>query len=178
MDAFADALILTDENDLMIGTASKREVHVQGLRHRAFSIFIENSTGELLLQRRALAKYHSGGLWANACCGHPLLNESVEHAARRRLREELGLTCGLTWVGRTSYRACLDNGMQENEIVHLFRGWSESVGSPDPSEIMAVRWVRPKQLRHEIAQAPDQFAYWFQHYFRYCWSVVCPEKRA
>jgi isopentenyl-diphosphate delta-isomerase len=107
-------VILVDENDIQIGQAGKMEVHQKGLLHRAFSIFIFNSQGEMLLQQRVLDKYHSGGLWSNACCSHPAPGEEILQAANRRLKEELGIEAGLKKLTEVTYRANLDNGLTEH----------------------------------------------------------------
>src|SRR5690349_17076045 len=115
-------LILVDEQDHEIGTEEKLKTHRDAKLHRAFSIFIFNKKGQLLLQRRALSKYHSGGLWTNTCCGHPRPGENIDKAAHRRLQEEMGFDCNMKDVFRFTYKAPLDHGLTEHEVDHVFIG--------------------------------------------------------
>src|SRR4051812_29121136 len=119
-------VILVDDNDREVGVMEKMEAHRRGLLHRAFSIFIFNSRGELLLQKRALSKYHSGGLWTNTCCGHPMPGENIETAANRRLNEEMGINCVLNNIFQFHYNVLLDHAMTENEIDHVLFGICEN----------------------------------------------------
>jgi isopentenyl-diphosphate delta-isomerase len=159
-----DSLILVDGRDRPLGPMGKREVHERGLRHRAFSIFLVDAGGRTLLQRRHPSKYHSGGLWANSCCGHPRWGEGTNAAARRRLHEELGIDTPLRPVFRTRYDIRFDNGLSENEAVTvLFGPWRGEV-RPDPEEVAGIRWLGLHDLRREIAAEPQTFAYWLRHY--------------
>ena len=117
-----ELVVLVDDDDRIIGTAPKLDAHQSGALHRAFSIIVWDSAKRLLLQKRQAGKYHSGGLWTNACCGHPRPGEDVADAARRRLGEEMGFSCPLTNIGTIRYRAALDHSLTEHEIVHVFRG--------------------------------------------------------
>src|SRR6186713_1579239 len=117
-----DKVILVSEHDDMVGIMDKMEAHKQGLLHRAFSVFIFNSKGEMLLQQRAFNKYHSGGLWTNACCGHPSPGEQTVAAARRRLMEEMGFTTGLEELFDFTYQHAFENGLTEHEYDHVFAG--------------------------------------------------------
>src|SRR5258707_1092130 len=134
-----EQLILVDEGNRAVGTAGKEAVHRSGLLHRAFSIFIVDDQGRILLQQRNPRKYHSGGLWANSCCGHPRPGERTVSAARRRLQEELGVTTTLSFGFFSRYRADLDQGMQENEYVYVFFGRLSGEPRPDPAEVAAVQ---------------------------------------
>lgn len=164
MDDTKEELLLVDEADAIISPARKLETHRRGDLHRAFSIFLFNEAGETLLQRRAEVKYHSRGLWANTCCGHPRPGESVALAARRRLNEELGIDAELTFAFTSRYRAELDNDMIENEFVHVFHGLAASPARPDPNEVSEVRFLSLQDLRQEIGTTPDAFAAWLKHY--------------
>lgn len=157
-------VLLVDAEDRPTGIAGKQEAHRLGLRHRALSVFLVNGAGELLVQRRALGKYHSGGLWANACCSHPLPDEPPHEAALRRLPEELGVTCELRGVGMFSYRAEVGNGLVEDEVVHLFAGIFDGSLTPDPEEVAEWRWLSAGRLFDELKRAEDGFAPWFRLY--------------
>ncbi|MDX2309167.1 MAG: isopentenyl-diphosphate Delta-isomerase [Hyphomicrobium sp.] len=172
MDDTTEHVILVDEQDREVGTAGKLDAHVRGQLHRAFSIIVWNTMGEMLLQKRALSKYHSGGLWTNACCGHPRPGEGVAAAARRRLREELGFECRLDEVGTITYRAGLDRGMTENEYVHVFHGFFDGDPSPDPNEVSETRWVGAAMLDQDMDRTPDAFTVWFVKYMRAGWPLA------
>ena len=161
-----ETLILVDEEDREVGLAPKLAAHQQGLRHRAISVCVLDARGRMLLQRRALRKYHSGGLWTNACCTHPRPGESVADAARRRLREELGVDCDLKFALRTHYRADVGGGLIEDEIVHLFLGFHDGAVTPDPAEAAGYDWVSRAELRQRMAARPEDYTYWFRHYMQ------------
>lgn len=160
------SVILVDENDNLLGFGDKLEVHKKGLLHRAFSIFLFNEEGDLLLQQRAFSKYHAKGLWANTCCGHPLPGEDTKEAAERRLQEEMGFTVPLTSLTHIYYKKGLENGMIEHEYVHVFKGAYKDHQpiKPDPSEVAGYRFEKPNILRHHIQGNPEQYAAWFVHY--------------
>jgi isopentenyl-diphosphate Delta-isomerase len=166
MDDSQEQIILVDEDDREIGLAPKLAAHAQGLMHRAISVCILDRSGRMLLQQRALDKYHSPGLWTNACCTHPRAGETVEAAARRRLHEELGVDCDLRFALRTHYRADVGGGLIEDEIVHLFVGAYDGVVTPDPSEVAAYDWASRAELRERIARRPEAYTYWFKYYMR------------
>jgi len=153
--------VLIDEADAALGIGEKLSVHRSGELHRAFSVFAFNARGELLLQRRALTKYHSGGLWTNSACGHPRPGEETADAARRRLFEELGISCAeLTPAGVYRYRAeILD--LVENELDHLFVTTVDGDPVPDPDEVSDWRFVAPDELDEWIAAEPEAFTAWF-----------------
>ncbi len=161
-----EQVILVDENDNATGTAEKLAAHEQNLLHRAFSIFIfrDSPQGELLLQQRALGKYHSPGLWTNTCCSHPQPNEGILDAGKRRLKEELGLAAELTNVGWFHYNAHFPNGLSENEIDHVLVGTisTDTKITPNPDEIHALRWVTVDELQKELAENPEQFTPWLK----------------
>ena len=157
-------VILVDAGDIETGTAEKLDAHRRGLRHRAISVFIRNRAGALLLQRRHPAKYHSGGLWANACCSHPAPGESAAEAAPRRLREEMGIACPLEPLFTLAYRDDVSDGMVENEIVHVFGGWYDGPVQPDPTEVAETRWIGFDPLIVNVAENPNHYAVWFRRY--------------
>jgi len=156
-----ETVVLVDENDREVGTAEKLEAHVSGALHRAFSVFVLNGRGELLLQRRAAGKYHCGGLWTNTCCGHPRPGEPVAAAARRRLNEEMGIDCELSPAGTFVYRAEVGGGLVEHEYDHVFLARHEDDPSPDPAEADAWRWADVETLIADAEASPAEFTPWF-----------------
>lgn len=156
-------IIQVDENDREIAPIEKLAAHRKGLLHRAFSILIFNAQKQLLLQKRHQAKYHSGGLWTNSCCSHPRDGEPIRAAAKRRLREELGIVCELTPAFEFTYRAELDNGLIENEYDHVFIGRYNGPVYPNKDEIEAIRWASLEEVRADIQQHPDDYTYWFRY---------------
>jgi isopentenyl-diphosphate delta-isomerase len=160
-----ERLILVDEKNRAVGAAGKMLVHCTGLLHRAFSIFIVDDEGRILLQRRAQEKYHSGGLLANSCCGHPRPGETTQVAARRRLTEELGVQAPLTFGFFSRYRADLGGGMQENEFVYVYFGPLTAQPNPDPAEVSDVEFASADEIARRIAREPEAFVYWLRHYF-------------
>jgi isopentenyl-diphosphate delta-isomerase len=162
-----ETVILVDDEDRQTGALGKIETHRLGLRHRAISVCVTNRRGEMLLQRRALRKYHSGGLWTNACCTHPRIGEEVGDAAARRLKEELGVDCSLTFLRVTHYRADVGEGLVEDEMVHMFHAVFDGEPNPDPAEVMDCRWMSRQDLLADAAQRPQAYTYWFLHYLRH-----------
>jgi isopentenyl-diphosphate delta-isomerase len=160
-----EQLILVDEGNRAVGTGGKDAVHRAGLLHRAFSIFMVDGRGRILLQQRNPHKYHSGGLWANSCCGHPRPGERTATAALRRLGEELGVSDPLSFGFFARYRAELGNGMQENELVYVYFGALHGQPKPDPAEVATVELLSVTEIKRRIAREPDAFAYWLRHYF-------------
>lgn len=171
-----EEIILVDRQDRQLGFCSKKEAHQKGLLHRAFSVFIV-SGGKMLIQKRALQKYHSGGLWANACCSHPRKEESLEQAVERRLWQELGISTGrgtseernqptngfsFREVFSFYYHHPFSEGLFEHEIDHVFLMEYDGPVRPDPDEIAEVRWVEWEQLFKDLERDPQQFACWFQ----------------
>lgn len=155
-------VILVDENDIQTGLAGKLEAHEKALLHRAVSVFIINSRGEWILQRRALDKYHSNGLWTNACCTHPHPGESVFEAAKRRLKEEMGLICNVTWMFSFIYKEKLDNDLTEHELDHVFLGTTDNDPVINTSEV--EEWIRIpyEEIDRDIKENPDKYTYWFR----------------
>lgn len=159
-----EQVILVDMDDNEVGIAEKTAAHRDNLLHRAFSVILTRGE-EILLQRRDTGKYHSGGLWANACCGHPRPGEALAAAAERRLNEEMGITCPLTWRSKTHYQCALQGGMHENEIVHLFFGEYDGAVRPNPEEVMEWKWTDLETFRRE-AVGSSEVVYWVQDYLR------------
>ncbi len=157
-------VVLVDSTDTCVGVLNKMEAHRRGTLHRAFSVSIRDSEGRLLLQKRALSKYHSGGLWTNTCCGHPRLGEAVSAAASRRLMEEMGFDCPLTPLFRTRYRAAVSNDLVENEFVHVFGGRFDGMPRPSPSEVEDWRWETVATIIADVAYRPECYSVWFRRY--------------
>lgn len=162
----SESVILVDRNDSIIGIDEKRAAHRSGALHRAFSIFIFDTAGRMLLQRRALAKYHSGGLWSNACCSHPRPGESTAAAAYRRLPEEMGFRCELRPAFSFVYRADVGAGLIEHEYDHVFIGTFDGEPHPVPAEVEAWRRIAIPALRGELRDSPGRFTFWFRIAFR------------
>jgi isopentenyl-diphosphate delta-isomerase len=160
-----EQVVLVDESDREIGTAEKLAAHRDGGRlHRAFSIVLWNRRGEMLLQRRSARKYHFGGLWTNACCGHPRPGEPVAAAARRRLREELGVDLELRPAFSFRYEAAdAASGLCEREIDHVFVGELEGAAAANPEEVDAVRWTACDEITRDLAAHPHRYTPWFAH---------------
>lgn len=155
-----NTIILVDENDQPVGEEEKMRTHELGLLHRAFSIWIFNSNGELMLQQRALGKYHCGGLWTNTCCSHPFPNETTIDAAHRRLQEEMGFDCDLHEVMEFVYHVDFPNGLTEHEYLHVFIGTYDKDPVLNEEEASAFQWISIKALQDDIALNPRQYTYW------------------
>ena len=159
--SMGERVTLVDSRDAVVGSADKYDAHVSGLLHRAFSVFVYDDAGRLLLQRRQRAKYHSGGLWSNTCCSHPRPGESTAAAAHRRLVEEMGFDCPLETAFTFVYRADVGGGLIEHEYDHVFVGRWRGEPVPDPTEVEEWRWADPAALRVELRARPDRFTSWF-----------------
>jgi len=157
-----EEVILVDELDNPIGLMEKLEAHEKALLHRALSVLIFNSKNEFLLQQRSDNKYHSSGLWTNTCCSHPRANETVEEAAERRLREEMGMNCKMQKAFHFTYRAEFGNGLTEFELDHVFIGKSDSMPKINPQEAKSFRYVSLDVLLSEIENKPENFTPWFK----------------
>lgn len=156
-------VLLVDTNDVPLGTMPKMEAHREGALHRAFSVFVFNSRGEMLLQRRAAGKYHSAGLWTNTCCSHPSAEGDMADQARRRTVEEMGINPSeLHPVGTLLYRSGFDNGLIENEFDHIFIGYSDEQPSPDPKEVAEYAYVPLKAVLEAVEADPESFTVWFR----------------
>lgn len=179
MEILSQEVVLVNEHDDPIGTMEKCTAHIQGRLHRAFSLLVFNTEGKLLLQQRAFNKYHSGGLWSNTCCGHPSVNESLDMAAHRRLREELGLDCDLKEIFSFVYKAEVGSGLLENEYDHVLIGHSNKNPRLNHAEAIDWRWIALSEVQSEIAYQPEQFTAWFGLIIqRLCWNVQDRYSRA
>jgi isopentenyl-diphosphate Delta-isomerase len=155
-------MVLVNEQDEQIGLLGKTATHEQGLLHRAFSIFLFNNKGEMLMQKRALSKYHSPGLWSNACCSHPLPQEQVIDAANRRLKEELGVETELTCKFNFIYKAELENGLIEYEFDHVFTGIYEGKATLNKDEVDSITYISMEDLNADIEKNPFRYTAWFK----------------
>lgn len=155
-------LILVNEKDEEIGFMEKMEVHRRGLLHRAFSVFIFDKKGRMLLQQRAAGKYHGAHLWTNACCSHPFPGESVKDGATRRLKEELGIQTELEKIFDFVYRSEVENNLVEHEFDHVFAGTYEGEMALNPAEVEAVRFVSMAETEEELNLNPGHFTSWFR----------------
>lgn len=159
-------VILIDTDDNVIGTMEKMDAHVQGKLHRAFSVFIFNSKGELLLQQRAHHKYHSGGKWTNTCCSHPRPAENTFDAAKRRLTEEMGMQCHLQHAFSFTYRAVMEDGLIEHEFDHVFFGSSDDLPKPAAEEVADYKHMSLAELSEELENRPEQYTQWLKICFK------------
>lgn len=160
-----ESVVLVDANDVPQGVAPKIEAHRRGLKHRAISVLVRNRSGDMLVHLRNPAKYHSGGLWTNACCSHPRPGEAAEQAARRRLTEEMGISAPLARLFTAHYRGAVSNGYIEDEVVHVFGCTYDGPVSPNPSEVSGWKWVPLATLLQDIGRSPELYTIWFRHYF-------------
>ena len=155
-------VILVDQDDHAIGTMEKMEAHQKGLLHRAFSVVIFNSKGEILLQKRALSKYHSGGLWTNACCSHPLPGESLEIATQRKLKQEMGIDLKVEYAYKFIYRTHLERGLIEHECDHVFTAIFDGEPVINKHEVEDWKFISPANLRIDVKLNPQNYTYWFK----------------
>lgn len=156
-----EEVILVDINDNQVGVMEKMQAHEEAKLHRAFSIIIFNDKGEMLLQQRAHHKYHSGGLWTNACCSHPRPGESVLAAAHRRLEEEMGMSTSLDEGFSFIYKATLDHGLTEYELDHVLFGYANQTPNINKDEVASYKWISMKDLHADVAQHANNYTVWF-----------------
>lgn len=157
-----EEIILVDSSDRQVGTGEKMDVHRQGRLHRAFSIYVFNSKGQLMLQKRHSAKYHSGGLWTNTCCSHPRNGELLRDAAHRRLKDEMGFDCELREAFSFIYQVPLDKGLTEHEYLHVFIGQYDGEPVINPEEAEGWKWIAFSELQRDMKENPQNYTKWFQ----------------
>ncbi|MDO5315636.1 MAG: isopentenyl-diphosphate Delta-isomerase [bacterium] len=155
-------VILVDNNDRQIGLMEKQAAHIGPHLHRAFSVFIFNSKGELLMQQRALSKYHSPGLWTNTCCSHPRSGETLEEATSRRLMEEMGMTCPMHEVYTFIYKAPVGQGLTEHEFDHVFIGQSDAIPNINTEEVASWKYMRLDDLKKDLELYTELYTEWFK----------------
>ena len=153
-------VVLVDTNDKEIGIEEKIKAHIEGKLHRALSVLIFNSGGKMLIQKRSASKYHSHGLWSNSVCGHPHYNETIEKAAHRRLKEEMGFDCKLTESFNFIYEANLGD-LIEYEFDHVFLGKYDGEINPNPDEVQDYKWVDKEDLKRDLKNNSQKYTAWF-----------------
>ncbi len=160
-----EQVILVNENDEKIGLMPKQEAHEKGVLHRAFSVFVFNGKNELLLQQRALHKYHSPGLWTNTCCSHQRDGETSLNAGKRRLFEEMGFSTDLKETTSFIYKAPFDNGLTEHELDHILIGIFEGIPQINPEEVASWKWMDLEEVKNDIQNNPEIYTAWFKIIF-------------
>jgi isopentenyl-diphosphate Delta-isomerase len=155
-------IILVDEFDNAIGTMEKMEAHRKGALHRAFSVLLFNSNGEVLLQKRSKSKYHSGGLWTNTCCSHPSPHESINDATRRRLIHEMGIDVQPEFAFKFIYRTDLDKNLIEHELDYVFIGTFDGMPVINKDEVSEWKFMNLESIRKDIKQDPESYTSWFK----------------
>lgn len=155
-------VVLVDVNDEPVGAMGKMEAHIKGVLHRAFSVFIFNEKGELMLQQRALSKYHTPGLWTNTCCSHPRKGEMTLDAAHRRMEEEMGFDCDFDEAFAFTYKADVGQGLIEHELDHVFIGHSDKTPKINPEEVNDWKYMKMDEIRADIEVNPSSYTVWFK----------------
>ncbi len=155
-------VILVDEQDNEVGSMEKIEAHEKAVLHRAFSIFVFNDAGQMMLQRRALSKYHSPGLWTNTCCSHPRPGEKLEEATHRRIVEEMGFQCEMQEVFSFIYKAPFDHGLTEHELDHVFIAIHNAEPGINPEEVDDWKWMDVDDLLTDVKVNPENYTVWFK----------------
>ena len=157
-----NSVVLVNHDDDSLAVMDKLEAHQKGLLHRAFSIFIFNSKGEMLLQQRAASKYHGGGLWTNACCSHPQWGEDITLSAVQRLHYEMGIKCDLQQLFKFIYMADVENNLIEHELDYVFKGHTDAEPIVNPTEVQDYEWISPEILAQKLHDQPELFTVWFK----------------
>lgn len=155
-------VVLVDISDNAYGEMDKTEAHIKGELHRAFSIFLFNANGQMLIHQRAADKYHGAGLWTNACCSHPQWGEDIKQSALSRLAFEMGIQCDIQKAFSFIYHSPVENGLIEHEFDHVFIGFTDDSPIPNPNEVAAYQWISTDDLQQDILQNPRKYTYWFQ----------------
>lgn len=158
----SEQVILVDKDDHQVGVMPKLEAHEKGLLHRAFSIFIFNTKGELLLQQRAVNKYHSAGLWSNTCCSHPAPGETLEAATQRRLLQEMGISCDMKHQFSFIYQAGFVNGLIEHEFDHVYFGYSDAIPAINIKEVMNWKYMEVAALVEDVEKNSENYTEWLK----------------
>jgi len=167
-----EQVILVDENDQQIGLMAKMEAHEKAVLHRAFSVFVQNNQGEIMLQQRAANKYHSPLLWANTCCSHQREGESNLDAGKRRLQEEMGFVTDLKEAFSFIYKAPFDNGLTEHELDHVLLGCFNEQPTINPEEVESYKWMTPEAIKKDMELRPEIYTAWFIIIFQKFYDFV------
>ncbi len=157
-----EKVVLVDEKDTVIGEMEKMEAHEKAVLHRAFSVFVFNNNNELMLQQRALSKYHSPGLWTNTCCSHPRIDEATLDAGHRRLMDEMGFDCEIEKIFDFIYKAKLDKGLTEHEFDHVLFGRYENDPQINPGEVESWKWMKMDAIAGDMESHPEKYTVWFR----------------
>jgi isopentenyl-diphosphate delta-isomerase len=157
-----EEVILVDSEDRQVGTEEKMKAHQDASLHRAFSVFIVNSRGEMMIQKRSPGKYHCPGLWTNTCCSHPRPGEETRDGAVRRLKEEMGFECDLKEIFSFTYKAGFENSLTEHEFDHVFLGECDKEPNPDPEEVEEWKWIEISELQRDMKENPAKYTPWFK----------------
>ena len=165
-------VILVDEHDNQLGLMPKMEAHEKAVLHRAFSVFIFNNDGDLMLQQRAAHKYHSPLLWTNTCCSHQRDGESNIAAGKRRLVEEMGFSTELKEVFSFIYKAPFDNGLTEHELDHVMVGYFDGFPEVNPEEVASFKWMSLEAIKEDIELHPNLYTAWFKIIFKESYSKL------
>ena len=167
-----EKVILVNENDNAIGSMEKMEAHERGVLHRAFSILLFNSKGEVLLQKRSKHKYHSGGLWTNTCCSHPHPDEAMADATRRKLMQEMGIDIKPEFIYKFIYKANLDHNLIEYEYDHVFTAISDQVPDTNPSEVQSWKYMSIDKIQEDLNRRPEIYTIWFRIIFEMIYRKI------
>ena len=167
-----EQVILVDENDKQIGLMAKMEAHEKALLHRAFSVFVFNDKKELMLQQRALHKYHTPGLWTNTCCSHQRDGESNLDAGKRRLQEEMGFVTELEEKTAFIYKAPFENGLTEHEYDHIMVGYFNAEPIINPDEVASWKWMSLDAVKKDISENPERYTAWFKIIFEKFYKFI------
>lgn len=157
-----EKVVLINKDDSVLGLMGKMEAHIKGELHRAFSVFVFNDKRETLIQKRALEKYHSPGLWTNTCCSHPRENETYLDAAKRRIEEEMGFNCPLEFQFSFIYKADVGGGLIEHELDHVFTGTFNGTPKLNPEEVCDYKWISMPDLEADVKKNPQNYTEWFK----------------
>lgn len=167
-----ELVVLVDEQDNQLGLMPKMEAHEKAVLHRAFSVFVFNDQGELMLQQRAADKYHSPLLWTNTCCSHQRDGETSLEAGKRRLQEEMGFVCELEEIFSFVYKAPFDNGLTEHELDHVMVGTYNGEPNINPEEVESYKWMSLEGVKEDMEQNPDEYTAWFKIIFQESYSKL------
>jgi isopentenyl-diphosphate delta-isomerase len=165
-------IALVDTNDNIIGYGDKLKVHKKGLLHRAFSVFIFNKKGDMLIHKRAHSKYHSPSLWTNACCSHLLKNTTMQECIGNRLQYEMGFSTEVKFQLKFTYHKNFNNGLTEHETDYIYTGVWKGTPNPNHKEVAAYKWISVKELTNDIKKHPENYTYWFKYIMEHFESKI------